>query len=87
MGPDGQSLLQRVEEAYACLLYFCNRCMDTCQALVVIDFTGQRAFNKDFFGWPLLRVNIVLVLMRDVVVVGEAVGLPVDVLLEAKHAF
>ena len=41
----------------------------------------------NIFCWHPLRINTVLVLMRDVVVVGDAVGLPVDVLLEAECAF
>ena len=40
-----------------------------------------------YFGWPPLRINIVLVLIRCIVVVGKAVGLPVNAFLEAKHAF
>ena len=38
-----------------------------------------------FFCWPPLCVDIVFDVICGIVVVDEAVGLPADVPLEAKH--
>ena len=50
--------------------------------LILIEFLTNISFD-----WPPLRVNIALVLTRGVVVTGEAVGLPADVLLKVEHDF